>query len=95
LALCLIDEAACHENMLEWRCSSTILDNSTWQLWSPATIPLGETISGTHWTGGWVGPRDGLNAMLALVMNWNLNSCHPLTVLTKLPLSQWNRSKCM
>jgi hypothetical protein len=29
LALCLIDEAACHENMLEWRCSSTILDNST------------------------------------------------------------------
>jgi len=28
-----------------------------------ATLPLGERIPDTHWVGGWVGPRTGLDVV--------------------------------
>jgi hypothetical protein len=33
------------------------------QLHAPAALPPGEIAPGTHWIGGWMGPRDGLEAM--------------------------------
>jgi hypothetical protein len=29
----------------------------------PAALPPGESVSGTHWAGGWMGPRAGLDAV--------------------------------
>jgi hypothetical protein len=39
------------------------LDQSEQQLHDPATLALGERAPCTHWTGGWVGPRAGLNTV--------------------------------
>jgi hypothetical protein len=33
------------------------------QLHTLAALPHGETASGTHWIGGWVGPRAGMDAV--------------------------------
>jgi hypothetical protein len=33
------------------------------QLHAPAALPPGERAPGTHWIGGWVGPRTGLDDM--------------------------------
>jgi hypothetical protein len=33
------------------------------QLFSPTTLPPGEGAPGTHWMGGWVGPRVDLDAV--------------------------------
>jgi hypothetical protein len=33
------------------------------QLHAPAALPPGERATGTHWIGGWVGPRAGLDAV--------------------------------
>jgi hypothetical protein len=33
------------------------------QLHTPATLPAGVMVPGTHWIGGWVGPRGGLDAV--------------------------------
>jgi hypothetical protein len=34
------------------------------QLHAPAALPPGkDTLAGTHWTGGWVGPRAVLNTV--------------------------------
>jgi hypothetical protein len=33
------------------------------QLHAPAALHAGERASGTHWMGGWVGPRTDLDAM--------------------------------
>jgi hypothetical protein len=49
-----------------WRYSSTFLDIGTrWsgQLDAPAALLLGDRSCGTHWMGGWVGPRAGLAAV--------------------------------
>jgi hypothetical protein len=35
----------------------------TGQLHAHAALPTGERAPGTHWIGGWVGPRTGLDAM--------------------------------
>jgi hypothetical protein len=34
------------------------------QLHAPAASPPGKTATGTHWIGGWVGPRTVLDAVL-------------------------------
>jgi hypothetical protein len=34
------------------------------QLYVPAALPTGERDSGTHWIGGWVGPRTGLDVVV-------------------------------
>jgi hypothetical protein len=60
----------------EWRYSFTILDLGTRWRWvvsfSPGNFTPREGAPGTHWKGGWVGPRAGLHAVLksfALVGN--------------------------
>jgi hypothetical protein len=55
-------------HMGEWRYSSTILDLGTrWMCvasFKPLPLyPRGYRPPGTHWTGSWVGPRAGLNAV--------------------------------
>jgi hypothetical protein len=39
------------------------IDGSEWPASRPVRFILVEIASGTHWTGGWVGPRGGLNAV--------------------------------
>jgi hypothetical protein len=34
-----------------------------WSPSRPAPFTLGERVPGTHWIGGWVGPRAGLDEM--------------------------------
>jgi hypothetical protein len=40
------------------------------QLHAPATLPPRERDPGTHWVGGWVGPRAALDA----VVKWKIPS---------------------
>jgi hypothetical protein len=50
--------------MRKWRYRSTILDLGTswrWVASCPVRFTPGETLPGTHPTGGWVGPRTGLD----------------------------------
>jgi hypothetical protein len=35
--------------------------NVSGHLRAPAALPPGKTAPGTHWMGGWLGPRDGLD----------------------------------
>jgi hypothetical protein len=48
--------------MNKWRYSSTILHFGTRGRWVVTSLPA-ERASGTHWIGGWVGFRAGLNAV--------------------------------
>jgi hypothetical protein len=57
-----------HEALGKWRCSSTSLGlGARWkgndELHAPAALPPRERAPGTHWIGGWVGPRVGLDAV--------------------------------
>jgi hypothetical protein len=45
------------KTVMEWRYSSTVP-----KCYDPAALPL-EMAPGTHWVGGWVGPRAGPDAM--------------------------------
>jgi hypothetical protein len=50
----------------DWKYSSTIFDLITRYRWVAASHPCrfipGERAPGTHWIGGWLGPRVGLDA---------------------------------
>jgi hypothetical protein len=62
LSLCF-NWTPCHVGVLgEWRYSST----HSWpqKPYAPATLPPRERAPGTHWIGGWVGPRVGLDTMV-------------------------------
>jgi hypothetical protein len=52
--------------MLEWKYSSIILDlGTTWE-WSASRLGRftpEEEAPGTHWVGGWVDPRVGLDSI--------------------------------
>jgi hypothetical protein len=55
--------------LAEWRWSSTNslatgLDGGEWSASSPGRFIPRERVPGTHWIGGWVGPRDVLDAMV-------------------------------
>jgi hypothetical protein len=67
-SLCLINYAPCQEGV----CGSgditppfltSVLVEVSRQLQVPAALLPGEGAPGTHWIGGWVGPRADLNAM--------------------------------
>jgi hypothetical protein len=52
-------------DMGEWMSAPLILNLSTawkWSAWRHNGIITGEMTPSTHWSGGWVGSRDGLNA---------------------------------
>jgi len=59
-----------HEDVLgEWRYSSThsltsTLDGGEWSASRPGRFTLREGAPGTHWIGGWMGSRAGLDAMV-------------------------------
>jgi hypothetical protein len=59
-----------HEGVLgEWRYSSThslisALDGGEWSASRPSRFTPRERAPGTHWIGGWVGPRAVLDAVL-------------------------------
>jgi hypothetical protein len=52
----------------KWRYSSTFLtlalDGGEWSASHPSHFTPRETAPGTHWIGGWVGPRAGLDAVV-------------------------------
>jgi hypothetical protein len=53
--------------MGEYKYSSIILDRGTKWKWSATRLgrfAAGEKAPSTHWIGGWVGPRAGLNALV-------------------------------
>jgi hypothetical protein len=60
----------CHEDVLgEWRYSSThsltlALNGGEWSASRPGRFSPRETAPGTHWTGGWVGPRAILDVVV-------------------------------
>jgi hypothetical protein len=49
--------------MVEWRYSSIFLDLDTRWKWVVSFSPHGERAPCTHWVGGWLGPRVGLDAV--------------------------------
>jgi hypothetical protein len=59
-----------HEGVLEeWRCNSThsltsALDGGEWSASRPCRFNPRERAPGTHWIGGWVGPRADLDAVV-------------------------------
>jgi hypothetical protein len=58
-----------HEGVLEWRYSSThsltsALDGGEWSASCPVRFIPRERATGTHWIGGWVGPRAVLDAVV-------------------------------
>jgi hypothetical protein len=62
------NKAQRHEGVLEeWRYSSThsltsALDGGKWSASRPGRFTSRERVPGTHWIGGWVGPRAVLDA---------------------------------
>jgi hypothetical protein len=69
LSLCL-NGAPRHEGVLgEWRYSFThsltsALDGSKWSVSRPGRFTSRERAPGTHWIGGWMGPRAILDAVV-------------------------------
>jgi hypothetical protein len=69
LSLCF-NWAPRHESVLgEWRYSSThsltsALDGGEWSASGPGHFTSRERAPGTHWIGGWVGPRAFLDAVV-------------------------------
>jgi hypothetical protein len=72
----------------EWRYSSTFLEGSAldrgeWSASRPCHFTPGERAPGTHWIGGWVGPRVGLDAVekRKILHSWESNpgraACSP------------------
>jgi hypothetical protein len=69
LSLCLINEALCHDGILgSGGIAPPFSTSGHWmevsdQLHAPTTLLLEKISIGTHWIGGWVGPRSGLGAV--------------------------------
>jgi hypothetical protein len=68
LSLCLTNDALRHEGVWGSRCTdSHFLDlgivGGEWSASRPGRCTPGEIASGTHWRGGWVDPRAGLDDM--------------------------------
>jgi hypothetical protein len=68
LSLCLINYTPRHEDV--WGSGgiappflTSELDGGEWPASCPSRFTPGERVPGTHWTGGWVSPRAGLDAV--------------------------------
>jgi hypothetical protein len=70
LSLCFINWVPCHEDVLgQWRYSFThsltlALDGGEWSASHPGHFTPRERAPGTHWIGGWVGPRAVLDPVV-------------------------------
>jgi hypothetical protein len=66
----VLNKAPRHEGVIgQWRYSSThsltsALDRDEWSASCPGRFTHRERAPGTHWLGGWVGPRAGLDAVV-------------------------------
>jgi hypothetical protein len=65
----VLNEAPRHEGVLGWRYSCThyltsALDGGEWSALRPCRFTPTERAPGTHWIGGWVGPRAVLDAVV-------------------------------
>jgi hypothetical protein len=82
----------------ERRCSSysfstSALDGGEWSASRPGrALPPGERTPGTHYTGGWVGPRAGLDAgarRKILCLCWGSNPSRPVRSQTIKHYTDW------
>jgi len=48
---------------------TSVLDGSEWSALRPGRFTPKKSAPGTHWTGGWVGPRAGLDTVGTYVYN--------------------------
>jgi hypothetical protein len=46
-------------------------------LHATAALPPGEKAPGTHWTGGWVGPRGGMDNVDKRKISWPCRKSNP------------------
>jgi hypothetical protein len=53
------------------------------QLHAPAALPPGERVSGTHWIGGWVGPRAVLDAVVKRKIPISRRESNPRTPIVQ------------
>jgi hypothetical protein len=88
LSLCFKLSTAPWRRIGEWRYSSThslisALDGGEWSASRPNLFASRERAPGTHWIGGWVGPRADLDAVKrkipSLCRDSNPRSSSPLT----------------
>jgi hypothetical protein len=81
-----------HEDVLgEWKYSSTHsltspLDGGEWPASRPGHFTPRERTPGTHWIGGWVGPRAGLDAVVKIKIPIPCQEPNPPVIL-------WFRTK--
>jgi hypothetical protein len=76
----------------EWRYSSThsltsALDGGEWSASRPGRFTPKERVPGTHWKGGWVGPRAVLNAVVKRKIPNARRESNPRTLIVQ-PVSQ-------
>jgi hypothetical protein len=76
----------------EWRYSSTLsltpaLDGGEWSASRPGRFSSRERAPGTHWIGGWVGPRAVLNAVVKRKIPSPRRESNPRTPLVQ-PVAQ-------
>jgi hypothetical protein len=57
------------------------------QLHAPATLPLKERDPGTHWIGGWVGPRAVLDVVVKRKIPSPYQESNPITPIVQ-PITQ-------
>jgi hypothetical protein len=50
--------------------STSALDGGEWSASRPCRFTQDELAPGTHWIGGWLGPRTGLEAMEKKEITW-------------------------
>jgi hypothetical protein len=53
------------------------------QLHAPATLPPGKALLGTHWIGGWVGPRAVLDAVVKRKIPSHRQESNPRTPIVQ------------
>jgi hypothetical protein len=66
LSLCLTNSALCHKGVWGSRCVDPLfltsaLAGGEWSASRPSRFTPKERATGTHWIGGWVDPRAGLD----------------------------------
>jgi hypothetical protein len=82
-----------HEGVLgEWKYSSThsltsALDGGEWSASRPSRFTPRKTVPGTHWIGGWVGPRAILDAVVWRKIPSSRRESNPRTPIVQ-PVAQ-------
>jgi hypothetical protein len=89
----VLNQAPRHEDVLgEWRYSSThsltsAVDGDDWSASRPGRFTPREGAPGTHWIGGWVGPRAVLDAVVKRKIPSSRRESNPRTQIVQ-PVAQ-------